>query len=101
MFGYNSVCPTALMILAETYDYPPEFDMPTKEVLMECTRIHQIAPKDSVSTSIIGEHLEEHWRRANEGTSSSIFGQNFGHCKAGLQMEYVTFLHALQSMLVV
>ncbi len=38
-FGYNSFTPTAKAILEETYDYPPEFDEVTKEILQECTLI--------------------------------------------------------------
>jgi hypothetical protein len=34
-------------------------------------------------------------------TSSSISGRHFGHYKAGLQNQYITYLHALQSTLVV
>jgi hypothetical protein len=38
-FGYNSVTPTAKAILEGTYDYPPEFDGATKEILHECALI--------------------------------------------------------------
>ncbi len=38
-FGYNSVTPTAKAILEGTYNYPPDFDEVTKEILQECTLI--------------------------------------------------------------
>ncbi len=38
-FGYNSITPTAKAILEGTYDYSPEFDEATKEILQECALI--------------------------------------------------------------
>jgi hypothetical protein len=38
-FGYNSVTPTAKAILEGTYDYPPDFEEVTKEILQECVLI--------------------------------------------------------------
>jgi hypothetical protein len=38
-FGYNSVTPMAMAILERTYNYPPEFDEATKEILQECALI--------------------------------------------------------------
>ena len=38
-FGYNSVTPTAKAIPEGSYDYPPEFDEATKEILQECALI--------------------------------------------------------------
>jgi hypothetical protein len=60
-----------------------------------------IVPKDSVQTHISSREWEDHWKKANEKTSSSISGRHFGHYKAGLLSEYVTYLHALQATLVV
>jgi hypothetical protein len=42
-----------------------------------------------------------HWHSAREETSSSISGRHFGHYKAGLQSQYVSYLQALQATLVV
>jgi hypothetical protein len=40
------------MILDGTFDYPPDFNNATKEILEECTKIRLLVPKDSVGTSI-------------------------------------------------
>jgi hypothetical protein len=100
-FGYNAVCPRANAILGRTFIYPPWFDEPTREILQECAIIQTKVPKDSVSLIITPEDWTGHWMRAKESTSSSISGRHFGHYKAGLRNQYITYLHALQSTLVV
>jgi hypothetical protein len=100
-FGYNLVCPTTSAILSGTYVFPDDFDEATKEILTECAKIRMIVPKDSVQTHISSRKWEDHWKKANEETSSSISGRHFGHYKAGLLSEHVTYLHALQATLVV
>jgi hypothetical protein len=94
-FGYNPVCPTASAILDGTFVYPPWFDEPTREILQECAVIRQTVPKDSVTLTITAEEWSGHWRKANESTSSSISGRHFGHYKAGLQNQYIAYIHAL------
>ncbi len=44
--------------------------------------------------------LEGHWNTAMESTSSSTSCRHFGHYKAGLSPEYITYLHALQVTLI-
>jgi hypothetical protein len=100
-FGYNSVTPTAKAILEGTYNYPPDFDEATKEILQECKLIRLQVPKNSVSTIITPVNWSNHWHSAREETSSSISGRHFGHYKAGLQSQYVSYLQALQATLVV
>jgi hypothetical protein len=101
LFGYNSVTPIAKAILEGTYQYPPDFDEATKEILQECALIRIRVPKNSVTTTITPEDWTNHWRRAREETSSSTSGRHFGHYKAGLQSQYVSHLQALQATLVV
>jgi hypothetical protein len=102
IFGYNSVTPTAKAILERTYLYPPELDEVTKEILQECALIRLHVPKNSVSTTITsGDWWSNHWHSAWEETSSSISGWHFGHYKASLQLQYVSYLQALQATLVV
>ena len=101
IFGYNSISPTANAILEGTYAYPPEFDEATKEIPKECASIRIRVPKNSVTTTISPEDWTNHWRRAREETSSSTSGWHFGHYKAGLQSQYVSYLQALQASLVV
>jgi hypothetical protein len=99
-FRYNAITPTAQAILAGTYQYPPEFDEATKEILKECAKIHLMIPKDSVSTRITKDDWDGHWNMAKESASSSASGQHFGHYKAGLHSEYITYLHALQATVI-
>ncbi len=100
-FSYNLITPTARTILERTYNYPPDFDEATKEILLECALISLQVPKNSVSTTITPVEWNNHWRPAREETSSSISGQHFGHSKAGLQSKYVSYLQALQATLIV
>ncbi len=99
--GYNSVMPTAKAILKGTYHYPSEFDEATKEILQECALIHLCVPKNSVSITITSGDWSNHWCPAWEETSSSISSQHFGHYKASLLLQYVSYLQALQATLVV
>ncbi len=101
IFGYNSVTPTAKAILEGTHHYPLEFDEATKEILQECALIRLSIPKNSISTTITSGDWSNHWRSAWEETSSSISGWHFGHYKASLQLQYVSYLQALQVTLVV
>ena len=101
IFGYNSISPTANVILEGTYTYPPDFDEATKEILKECALIQIHVPQNSVTTTISPEDWTNHWHRAREETSASTSGQHFGHYKAGLQSQYVSYLQALQANLVV
>jgi hypothetical protein len=100
-FGNNSITPTAKAILEGTYKYPPDFDEATKEILQECVLIQLQTPKNSFSTIIIPVNWSNDWCLAREETSSSISGRYFGHYKAGLQSQYVSYLQALQATLVV
>jgi hypothetical protein len=99
-FGYNTITPTAPAILAGTYQYPPEFDKATKEILKECTKIRLMIPKDSVLTRITKDDWDRHWNTAKESTLSSASGRHFGHYKAALRSGYITYLHALQVTLI-
>ncbi len=63
-FGYNSVTPMAEAILEGTYQYPPEFDEATKEILQECALIRLQVPNNSVSTTITPDDWSNQWRRA-------------------------------------
>jgi hypothetical protein len=100
-FGYNAVSPIAKMILNGTFDYPPNFDDATKEILQECAKIRLLVPKDSVSTSITKEDWGNHWGPTKEVTALSVSGGHFGHYKAGLRSAYISYLQALQATLIV
>jgi hypothetical protein len=73
IFGYNSVTPTAKAILEGTYQYPPDFDEATKEILQECALICIGVPQNSVTTTIFPEDWTNHWCQTREETSSSTF----------------------------
>jgi hypothetical protein len=100
-FGYNAVLPIATIILDGTFEYPPDFDEATKEILQECARIQMQVPKDLVGTSITKENWHDHWGPAKEETSLLISGRHFRHYKVGLRSSYIAYLQALQATLVV
>jgi hypothetical protein len=100
-FGYNAVSPIAKTILNRTFDYPPDFDNATKEILQECAKIRLLVPKDSVGTSITKEDWGIHWGPTKEETALSVSGRHFGHYKAGLHSAYISYLQALQATLIV
>jgi hypothetical protein len=100
-FGYNAVSLIAKMVLDGTFEYPPDFDEATKEILQECARIRLLVPKDSVGTGITKEDWHNHWGRTKEKTSLLVSGQQFGHYKAGLRSVYISYLQALQATLIV
>jgi len=95
IFGYNSVTRTAKAILEGTYQQLPDFDEATKEILQECALKCICVPKNSVTTTITPEDWTNHWHWAREEISASTSGCHFGHCKAGLQLQYLSYLQAL------
>jgi hypothetical protein len=101
IFRYNSISPTANAILEGTCTYPPDFDEATKEILKECALIRTRVPKNSVTITILPDDWTNHWRWAREETSSSTSGRHFGHYKAGLQLQYVSYLQSFQAKLIV
>ncbi len=100
-FGYNTICQTSHEILEGTYEYPPDFDQATKEILQECAAIRLKTPKSSVSTTITKEDWDNHWSRAKEETSSLLSRRHFGHYKGGLRSEYIKYLQALIATLTI
>ena len=54
-FGYSAICQTSHEILEGTYEYPPDFDQATKEILQECAAIRLKTPKALVSATITKE----------------------------------------------
>jgi hypothetical protein len=100
-FGYNAVSPIAKMILDGTFEYPPDFNKTTKEILQECARIRLLVTKDLVGTGITKEDWHNHWGQTKEKTSSSVSGRHFGHYKAGLRSVYISYLQAFQATLIV
>ncbi len=57
-------------------------------------------PKDLVLTRIIKDDWDGHWNMAKESTLLTASGCHFKHYKAGLCLEYITYLHALQATLI-
>jgi hypothetical protein len=56
-FGYNATSRTAKAILDGTYEFPPDFDQATKEILLECARIQEMIPINSLNTLITKEEF--------------------------------------------
>ena len=90
-FGYNASTRTAKAILNGTYEFPPNFDQATKEILMECARIREMIPINSLNTLITKEEWSQQWRGRRKSTSSSESGLHFGHYIAGLCSDHKAF----------
>jgi hypothetical protein len=91
-FGYNAICQTSQKKFDGMYEYPPEFDEATKEILQECVFIWLKIPASLINTLITKEDWGYHWGKAREETSSLVSGQHFGHYKAGLHLAYISHL---------
>jgi hypothetical protein len=100
-FGYNAICDASQKILDGTYDYPQDFNEAIKEILQECALIRLKIPPSSLDTLITKEDWGNHWGKAKEETSSSVFGHHFSHYKAGLRSAYISHLQSLFASLVI
>jgi hypothetical protein len=67
------------MILNGTFEFPPNFDEATKEILQECARIWITVSKNLVETSISKEDWENHWGPTREETLLLVSGRHFRH----------------------
>ncbi len=67
-FGYNAICQTSQEILDGMYEYPPEFDEATKEIVQECALIPLKISALSIDTLITKEDWGYHWGKAREDT---------------------------------
>jgi hypothetical protein len=83
------------------YEYPPEFDEATKEILQECALIRLKILASLINTFITKEDWGYHWGKAREETSSLVSGRHFGHYKAGLCSAYISHLQSLFASLIV
>ena len=93
-FGYCAQTTAGRAVLAGTYEFPPQTDPATRELLEEVQRIREIIPADSVSTLITGSQWSEYWKKAREETSSSESGLHFGHQIASAHSPLLSHLHA-------
>ncbi len=100
-FGYNAICQTSQEILDGMYEYPPEFDEATKEILQECAFIHLKIPVSSIKTLVTKNDWENHWGKAKEETLSLVSGRHFSHYKAGLRSACISHLQSLFASLIV
>ena len=100
-FGYNAISRTAKAILDGTYEFPPDFDTATKEILRECAMIREMIPASSLNTRITKEEWKQQWRGRRESTSSSESGLHFGHYIAGISSDHISHFHALKASLII
>jgi hypothetical protein len=99
-FRYNAITPTASAILAGAYTFPPDFDQATNKILLECAKIRLSILANLILPNIMGKDWSSVWRRAKEGKTSSQSGRHFGHYKAGLRSDHITYLHTLAATLI-
>jgi len=76
-------------ILEGVYECPEGTDNGTWDLFEEISRMHNVVPKNSVSTTISKERWKQRWRKAKERTSSSESGIHFGYYIAGANSEMV------------
>ncbi len=62
LFRCNEAMVAAERILNGTYIYPKNFDLATKEICEECTRIHLKVPKDSLNLTLTSSDWKKQWR---------------------------------------
>jgi hypothetical protein len=56
-FGYNAICQTSHEILEGTYDFPPDFNQATNQILQECAAIRLKIPESSVNATIMKKKI--------------------------------------------
>ena len=71
----------------------------THDLAMECARIQEQIPANSVDISISQQDWQQQWQKVKERTSSSESGIHFGHYKAGAKSDTISAFHALKSTL--
>ena len=99
-FCYTVVSPIAKAVLDRTYDYPDNFDEPTRELCQKCAEIRSKIPKGSVSTLIPQEAWQTRWKTSKDVTSSSKSGPHFCHYyRDGAQPVLIFHFHALKTSL--
>ncbi len=100
-FGYNAICQTSQEILDRKYEYPPEFNEATKEILQEYVLICLKIPVSLLDTLITREDWRNHWRRAKEETSSLMSGRHFSHYMAVFRSTYIAHLQSLFASVII
>ena len=88
-------------IVVGTFDIPDEIDKATAEILEEIGSMGVQLTNGSICIVITPEEFREYWKRAREGTSSSISGVHFGHYKAAAQSTELSGFLAKQVTLIV
>ena len=95
-FGYLANTNAGQAILDGTYEYSPDFDPGTRELLEECTYIKNYIKPEAISDLISRPEWQRGWRTKKESTSSSISGFHFGHYIAVSQSPILANFHALK-----
>lgn len=93
-FGYLAISPTAKQVLNGSYAFHPEDDQATEELMVECSKIRQLVPPNSVIMWLCWELWQAKWKKAREDTSSSESGLHFGHYIAGAYNDAISAYHA-------
>ena len=65
--------------MEDTFDIPDKIDKATADILKEIGSMGIQLTNGSVSIDINPEEFQQYWKRAREGTSSSLSGVHFGH----------------------
>ena len=90
----------AQQIVEGTFDIPDVIDEATAKILTEIGSMGIQLTNGSVSIDITPEEFQQYWKRAREGTSSSLSGVHFGHYKAASQSSELSSFLAKQVTLI-
>ena len=94
--GLLGATDAAKRILAGDYQCPEGTDDYTRWFVETMKRSRQYDPLD---VEITKEDFVQYWKRAKEGTSSSLSGLHFGHYKAASECSFMSEVHALTCQL--
>ncbi len=91
-FTGDTVC--AQQILEGTYNYHPDTDIWTKNILQEAQITFSRMSGCKIATFITTKDFQEYWQWVDEQTSSSFSGATFSHYKAASFLYMLLAMHA-------
>jgi predicted transcriptional regulator len=100
-FGYNADTGAGEAVLSGTFEYSEDFELATKKICHEVTRIRECIPQDSVEDIVRKGEWQKFWRRAKEDTSSSESGLHFSHYKAAADSDLISHFHAMKGSVMI
>jgi hypothetical protein len=100
-FGYNADTGAGEAVLSGTFEYSEDFELATKNICHEVTRIRECIPQDSVEDIVRKGEWQKFWRRTKEDISSSESGLHFSHYKAVADSDLISHFHAMKGSVMI